>query len=138
MKPQLAAYIQSDKISFIYKDFVLPGQGHRPRNQWAAEAAQCAADQGKYWAYHDHLFNFQKAWTKDELKKYAKDLGLNTTEFNQCFDSGKHTETVNKMTDEAMNLKLEGTPSIFINGKQVDLNAFASNPAAMIEAELKK
>lgn len=136
MKPQLAAYIESGQINFVYKDFVLPS--HRPRSQWASEAVQCAADQNKYWAYHDHLFSFQKQWTKDELKKYAKDLGLNTTEFNQCLDSGKHTETVNKMTDEAMALQLRGTPTVFINGKEVDLNAFASNPAAMIEAELKK
>lgn len=136
VKPQLAALIESGQVSFIYKDFVL--DGHRPRNQWASEATFCAADQGKYWAYHEHLFTFQKAWTKDELKGYAKQLGLNTTEFNQCLDNGKHTAAVNAMTKEAIDLKLQGTPSIFVNGKMVDLNLFASNPVGVVEAELKK
>lgn len=136
MKPQLAAFIEAGQVSFTYKDFVL--DGHRPRAQWAAEAVQCAADQDLYWSYQDHLFKNQKPWTKQELKDYAKALGMNTAEFNKCIDSGKHTETVNKMTNEAKSLELKGTPTIFINGKEVGLNEFASNPKALIEAELKK
>jgi protein-disulfide isomerase len=136
VKPQLAAYIEADQVKFVYKDFVL--DQHRPRAQWAAEATQCAADQGKYWAYHDHLFANQKTWTKDELKQYAQGLGMNTTEFNQCLDKGKHTDTVDAMTKEAKNMKLGGTPTFFINGRQVDFNAFVANPKALIDAELKK
>lgn len=136
MKPQFAALIESGDVSFTYKEFVL--DGHRPRNQWASEATYCAADQGKYWAYHEHLFTYQKQWTKDELKGYAKTLGLDTAVFNQCLDSQKHRATVDAMTNEAKALKLQGTPTIFVNGKQVDLTQFATNPRAIIEAELRK
>lgn len=111
---------------------------HRPRAQWAAEAAMCAADQDRYWAYHAQLFNNQKQWTKDELKSYAKTLGLDTQAFNKCLDSEAKKSTVDAMTNEAKAAKLQGTPTFFVNGKQVDLNQFATNPKAIIEAELKK
>lgn len=132
----MQSYIDAGQVNFIYKDFVLPS--HRPRAQWAAEAAMCAADQDKYWAYHGQLYNNQKQWTKDELKEYAKILGLDTKKFNTCLDTEQQKATVDAMTNEAQAAKLQGTPTFFVNGKQVDLNQFASNPKAFIEAELKK
>lgn len=132
----MAAYIEAGQVSFVYKDFVL--NSHRPGAQYAAEAVQCAADQGAYWAYHGYMFTHQKQFTKTDLKGFAKDLGLDTKAFNQCFDAGKYTDAVNASTKEAVNLKLQGTPTFFINGKMVDLNAFAQNTKALIDAELKK
>lgn len=106
-------------MQFTYKDYVLAS--HRPQAQWAAEAAHCAADQGKFWAYRATLFTNQKRWTKADLKLYAEKLGLDTTQFNQCFDSGKHTAEVEKSTKEAMEAKIPGTPGYVINGTQIDI-----------------
>lgn len=116
-------------MKFTYKDFVL--SGHRPYAQWAAEAAHCAADQGKFWAYRATLFTNQKKWTKAELKLYAEKLELDTTAFNQCFDSGKHRAEVEKSTKEAEELKLRGTPTYRLNGKEIDLSKFNTVRAFM-------
>jgi protein-disulfide isomerase len=127
--------VASGDVSYEYRDFVLPQ--HKPRSQWASEAALCAADQGKYWAYHGQLFTNQKEFTKDDLKGYAKAIGLDTKTFNSCLDNSKHTKEVNAMTSEAMKLNLEGTPSVFLNGKPVQYQDLQNLPA-LIQAELKK
>ena len=64
--------------------------------QGAAEAANCASDQGKFWEYHDKLFENQRALAVANLKQYAGDLELDTEEFNSCLDSGKFTADVNE------------------------------------------
>lgn len=122
MEPQFAALVESGEMQFTYKDYVLPG--HKPHAQWAAEAAHCAADQGKFWAYRATLFSNQKRWTKADLKLYAEKLELDTTQFNQCFDSGKHKAEVEKSSKEAVESKLPGTPSYLINGTQIDIRAY--------------
>lgn len=115
----MAALIASGNVSFVYKDFVLPS--HKPYAQMAAEAAGCAADQGKFWAYHGYLLAHQKQWTKAELKDYARLLTLDTVQFDQCYDSGKHTAEVDASSKEAMDLNLPGTPSFLLNGRMLDL-----------------
>lgn len=116
----MAALIDAGELKFTYKDYVL--DSHRPHAQWAAEAAHCAADQNQFWAYRATLFMNQKKWSEAELKLYAKELKLDTKQFNQCFDSGTHREAVNQSTKEAIDLKLPGTPSYRINGTEIDLN----------------
>lgn len=117
----MAALIESGQVSFTYKSFVL--DQHRPYAQWAAEAAYCAADQGKFRPYHEYLSANQKQFTKADLKSYAQRLELDTAAFNQCFDSGKFTKQVNAETNEAMKLGLPGTPSFIIDGKVLDWNS---------------
>ncbi len=114
----MAALIESGQVRYVYRDFVL--NSHRPYAQIAAEAAQCAADQGMYWAYHAQLFENQKQWNKAELKAYAEALGLDTQTFNQCLDSGKYTEAVNQMTQEALDVGAPGTPTFVLNGEMLD------------------
>lgn len=89
-------------------------------SQWAAEASECAADQGAFWQYHDLLFEKhggenQGAFSKDNLKGFAKDLGLKTDQFDQCLDSGKYTEKVQQQTQDAHELGVQSTPSFFVN-----------------------
>jgi protein-disulfide isomerase len=89
-------------------------------SQWAAEASECASDQGAFWQYHDKLFDSQNgenqgAFSKDNLKGFAKDLGLKTDEFNQCLDSGKYTQKVMQETQAAQTLGVQSTPSFYIN-----------------------
>lgn len=118
----MAALIESGDVSFTYKDFVLPQ--HQPAAQWAAEAAHCAADQQKFWQYHGYLLSHQKSWTKDELKGYAKTLGLETQAFDQCVDAGKYAKEVQNSTAEAASLNLNSTPTFLINGRLARLNSY--------------
>lgn len=138
LEPEFQGMIDKGELRFTQKDFVL--DGHRPYAQWAAEAAYCAADQDKFWAYRALLYSNQKQWTKGDLKQYAKDLTLDTAAFNQCFDSGKHTDTVNKSTQEAKDLNLPGTPTYLINGEMLDLGQFRNVAEFMtkLTEEVKK
>ncbi len=111
LKQVLAKY--GDKIHFVWRDFPII----TPQSPKAAEAGQCAFDQGKFWPYHDLLYARQPAIGVDDLKAYARELGLNTAKFNQCLDSGQYTEKVNHSLQEAENLGFQGTPGFQVNGK---------------------
>jgi protein-disulfide isomerase len=88
---------------------------------WAAEASECAADQDAFWEYHDKLFASQSgenqgAFNKDNLKKFAADLKLDTAEFNECLDTGKYAQAVQDQTTAAQQLGVRSTPAFVING----------------------
>jgi protein-disulfide isomerase len=122
------------KVRLVHKD--LPLDSIHPQARQAAEAARCADDQGKFWSYHDKLYaNSPKASTED-LKSYAKELGLNVDVFDRCVESGKYKAVVQKDLNEGAQLGLTGTPVFFINGREISgaqpLEAFA----AIIDEEL--
>lgn len=100
------------KVSVVYKDFPLP---MHPLAAKAAEAAHCAGDQGKFWEYHDSLFETKRLQMSD-LKEQAQKLNLDMTKFSQCLESGEQTANVKKDSQEGRRLGLQGTPSFFING----------------------
>jgi protein-disulfide isomerase len=100
------------KISIVYKDFPLPMHANAEK---AAEASRCAGEQGKFWEYHNALFNDKKL-QGDDLKLEAAALKLDTAKFNDCLDSGKETAGVNQDRTEGLSLGLSGTPSFFLNG----------------------
>ena len=113
-------YIKTGKIKFVYRYMAFLGE----ESQWAGEAAECAGEQGKFWDYHDKLFTSQKgenqgAFSKDNLKKFAADLKLDTAKFNQCLDSGKFADKIKKSNDDAHLAGVQGTPTVFINGIQI-------------------
>lgn len=101
----------------MWKDF--PLASIHPEASKASEAAHCAGDQGKYWEYHDVLFANQRALQVDRLKGYARDLRLDAAAFDSCLDSGTHAARVTTGLQEATQLGLSSTPSIFINGRLV-------------------
>ena len=106
--------IKNGEIKLAYKDF--PLRSIHPFAQKAAEGAQCAHNQGKFWEYHDALFANQNALSVDDLKKYASDLGLNTGDFNDCLDSGKAKSEVDSDYNQATAAGGRGTPYfIFIS-----------------------
>lgn len=114
-------YIGPGKVKMAWRDFAFLG----PESFWAAEAARCTNDQGKFWQYHDLLFNRQGGenqgvFGKDNLKKWAEELGLNMEEFNTCLDSGKHTEAVKNDTEAGRAVGVGGTPHTFVNGVAVE------------------
>jgi protein-disulfide isomerase len=101
-----------DKVVLIYKDMPLPMHANA---QKAAEAARCAGAQGKFWEFHDVLFETHKLQTAD-LKEDARTLKLDGARFDQCLDSGEQTAAVKKDLEQAKHLGLSGTPSFFANG----------------------
>ncbi|MDP1545909.1 MAG: thioredoxin domain-containing protein [Anaerolineales bacterium] len=109
-----AAY--GDDVQFVWKDFpVITAQSPK-----AAEAGQCAFDQGKFWEYHDLLFAKAPALSLSDLKDYAAQLGLGTEKFNQCLDSGQNRAKVNQSLNEAQReYAFPGTPSFLVNGRKL-------------------
>jgi len=83
----------------------------------AAEAALCAHDQGKFWDYHDKLFANQRNLKDEDLKKYAADLGLDTDQFNACYDSNAHQKEIDAIVAQGGRLGVTGTPAFFIDGR---------------------
>ncbi len=105
----------SGKLAFAYKDYPLNMHPNAPK---AAEAAHCAGSQGKYWQYHDAILA-NKQLDLASLKKYARDLKLDTAAFDTCLDSGQKAATVKTNLAEATGLGLSGTPTLFVNGRYV-------------------
>lgn len=87
------------------------------RAQPAAEAAQCANEQGKFWEYHDKIFAEQKALTDDDFKRHATELGLDVEKFNACYSSGKFRTDIQKDFADGQAAGVSGTPAFFVNGR---------------------
>ena len=109
-------YVDTGKVNIIFKDFPL---SFHQNAQKASEAAECAGDQGRYYEYHDILFNNQKALGVSSLKAYASDLGLDTETFNACLDSGEKYSEVQDDFKEGQKVGVRGTPANFINGNMI-------------------
>ncbi len=104
-------YIKAGKVKLVFRNYPLP---FHENAQKAAEAASCAAEQNKFWEYHDKLFANQTALSVDNLKQYAKNFGLDTNKFNDCLDSGKTTAQVQKEMTDGASYGVSGTPSFFV------------------------
>lgn len=104
-------------VRLVYKHFPLT-QIHQYSLK-AAEASECTDEQGKFWEYHDILFKNQNALGIADLKKYASQLGLDTTQFNECLDSNKMADRVAKNFEEGQKAGVSGTPAFFINGQKL-------------------
>lgn len=115
----LAQY--GDDVNLVYRHF--PLTSIHPNAQKAAEASECAGAQGKFWEYHDILFDNQTALTIPSLKAYAGQLGLNQAQFDNCLDSGEFASKVTKQAQEAQAAGITGTPGTFV-GDQLVRGAF--------------
>ncbi|MBR9689539.1 MAG: DsbA family protein [Candidatus Altiarchaeota archaeon] len=105
-------YVNTGKVRYVYRDFL---RG----NSKAAEASECADDQGKFWEYHEILFKRSSDWRSkgiDAFKDYASELELNTETFNSCLDSGEKLAEAQKDTNDGSSYGVSGTPTFFING----------------------
>jgi protein-disulfide isomerase len=107
----------SGKLRIVHKD--LPLETIHPQARQAAEAARCAGDQGKFWDYHDKLYERSPKASANDLNGFAKEIGLNTESFESCFASGKFKAAVQKDLSEGAELGLTGTPAFFINGREL-------------------
>jgi protein-disulfide isomerase len=103
-----------DRVRLVYRHFPLP---NHPDAWPAAEASLCAAEQNRFWPYHDRLFGAQDKLSTEGLKQHAAELGLNLPAFNGCVDSRKFQSAVQTDVDAGKELGVTGTPSFFINGR---------------------
>jgi protein-disulfide isomerase len=110
------SYLRTGKVRLIYRDYPVAGHSYA---QKAGEAAECADEQGKFWDYHDMLFENQGALGTASLKQYAQDLGLDTARFNECLDSDQMAAEVQSDHGDGQAYGVGGTPTFFINGVKV-------------------
>lgn len=102
------------QIKFVYRDF--PLTSIHPDAFPAAEAANCAGEQGVYWPYHDKLFSMELGLGIDAYQQYAQQLGIDMAQFNACLDDGKYKEEIQADFEYAAQLGVRSTPTFFING----------------------
>ena len=85
----------------------------------ASEAANCANAQGKFWEYHATLFANQTALGEDQLKEYAKNVGLDAAKFDQCLKDKPFKAAIDKDVADGEKVGVNGTPAFFINGRML-------------------
>jgi len=106
------------KVRLVYRHFPL---SFHVNAQKAAEAAECAGDQGKFWEMHDEIFDANGAGTMsvEKWKSVASSLGLNTSTFNDCLDSGEYASKIASHMRSGGAAGVQGTPATFVNGELV-------------------
>ncbi len=124
------------KVKWVFRDFPIPTI--HPAAPKAHEAARCAAEQGKFWEYHDLLFEKSPRQAPEELKQYAKDLKLDSATFAKCLDSGKEQAAVNRDVEDGTRLGVTGTPTFFINGRELIGNMPLTAFEKIIDSELAR
>ncbi|MBI2664666.1 DsbA family protein [Candidatus Woesearchaeota archaeon] len=107
-------YIDTGKVRFVYKHF--PLDSIHPQATPAALASECAREQGKFWEYHDLIFQNQQSLGDASYKQWASQLSLDTNKFNGCYDSQKYIERVRSDLQQGTDAGVRGTPGFLLNG----------------------
>jgi len=140
LRESLDELVRNGTIRFTYKHMLVIGD--KVNSQTAAEASECAADQGYFWAFHDLLFAKQAesdGWTRDAMKEYARQLGLDTEAFSQCIDSKKYEAKVLADSSEGYAVpNIRGTPSYVVNGQLLELKKTYSEVLDAIHAAARQ
>ena len=113
-------FISTGQVKVQARTFAFMGE----ESVLAAQAAECASDQGRLWDFHDTLFANQRgmdqgAFSSENLKRFAEALELDTAAFDSCLDSGKHAAKVREDTEAGRQLGVDSVPTIFVNGQPV-------------------
>ncbi|HTQ24211.1 MAG TPA: thioredoxin domain-containing protein [Candidatus Binataceae bacterium] len=124
-----------DRIELVFMDFPLSFHANAMP---AANAARCANAQGKFWPYHDALFADQSKLDPASLKATAKKLGLDSAKFDACFDKNQYSAAIQKDLEEGRRLNVNGTPTFFIDGRELVGAQPADSFTSMIDEELAK
>jgi protein-disulfide isomerase len=125
-----------DKVKLVFRDY--PIDNLHPGARKAHEAARCAHDQGKFWAYHDLLFANAPKASPEQLKTSAQEVGLDVPAFEQCVSSGTYQAAVQRDVEEATRVGVTGTPAFFINGRLVSGAQPLESFVRVIEEELAR
>jgi protein-disulfide isomerase len=118
------SYIETNKVNFVFSHMAFLGQ----ESLWAAQAAECAADQGKFWEFHDYLsahYNDDSIvpFTKNNLINVAKVMNLDMAKFEPCLINDQTLSRVQADTEKAKQLGLVGVPTFLINGQPLIIGA---------------
>ncbi|MBI4018596.1 MAG: DsbA family protein [Candidatus Aenigmarchaeota archaeon] len=137
VQPTLKQLMQEypDDVKLIYRHFPLPSHAYAMK---AAEASECASDQGKFWEYHDMLFGNQNRLDLSSLKEYAAQIGLNSTSFNSCLDSGVMSQRVKFAQESGIERGVSGTPTFLINDRMLSGNQPYNVFKSAVDGELEK
>ncbi len=135
-------YVDTGKVKFVYRD--LPLDSIHPNARPAHIASECADEQGKFWNYHDILFDKQSEWgplpaadLQSTLTQYASDLGLESASFEACLESDAIADEVNKDSLDAARYGATGTPAFFIgNEKDGFVKLVGAQPFSAFELQI--
>ena len=113
-------FVSTGQVKVQARTFAFMGE----ESVLAAQAAECASDQGRLWDFHDTLFANQRgrdqgAFSSENLKRFAEALELDTAAFDSCLDSGKYASKVGDDTEGAKQLGVNSVPTTFVNGQPV-------------------
>ena len=129
-------FVNTGRIRFVFRHFPFIGE----ESFRAAEATECAADQNKFWEYHDTVFENWKgvnqgAYSDDNLKGFAGRLQLDRDAFDSCLDSGKYRGKVEEDLHLGNRLGVEGTPTLFLQRRRIQVASY-SELAQLIESAI--
>lgn len=108
-------YVATGKVQLEFRNVAVEGQA----SGLTAEAAECANEQGQFWAYHDMLYENPQNFSVGVLKGFAGELGLDREAFDECLDSHKYIDVIRQQREQAAEAGVEGTPSFLVNGTLV-------------------
>lgn len=132
MEPAIkATYIDTGKVRLVWHNFAWISDATRR----AAHASACAHEQGKFWEYHDQLFE-HRGFTEPSLTGYAATVGLNQEQFAGCMKENRYASAIEQEFEEGRKLGVRGTPTFFINGKMVVAPGGIERWTELIEAAL--
>lgn len=134
-----ATYVKNGTVRIGYAHFAFLGQ----ESNWAAEASECADEQGAFWAYHDKLYSSQSgenrgAFNKDKLKQFAADLKLDSGKFNSCVDTGKYSAIIAADFTAFESFGVQSTPTFVVNGRPIAGALPFDSFKQLIDAEITK
>ena len=140
----LENYIYTGKVKMIFKDFTIIG----PDSINAAHGTHCADDQGKFWEYHDILYNNwtgeNNGWaSSDNLLRFAQEIELNIDEWSNCMIEARHSQIITDSSKNARDLGITGTPAFFVVGSENNIIKISGaqpleNFEKIFELELQK
>lgn len=142
-EPQIREdYVKAGKVKFVYRHFAFLG----PESAAAANAAECAKDEGKFWLYHDEIFKeeildgqeYNGNLNRTTFLKLADKIGLNKNDFASCLDSNKYAKKVENDYNVAQQAGVQATPTVFVNGRKLEGALPYNQFKAAIEQELAK
>ncbi len=129
-------YVDTGKVRFVYRHFAFLGE----ESVWAAEAAECASEQGRFWDYHDALYENWSGtniggFAYNNLVGYADILNLDVQQFSDCMNERRYLERVRSDSDFAKDNGIVSTPTVLVNGTHIRSSDYAAFQDA-IDAEL--
>ena len=144
----LTNFVKTGQVRFLFKDFIANNDMTTAVDEastLAAEASYCAAEQGKYWEYHNKLYqnaeNQNIQWvTLDNLNQIANNVGIgNLIQFSDCLESHKHSKTVNQNDNLARSIGLQSTPTfILLSNRTQPLAIQGAQPYSIFEQAIRE